>query len=203
MDEIGALIDRGFCERDALLVARDLIGAFLWHGDVVLRIVETEAYRWPDDTANHCRAGRTPRNAPMWGRAGYAYVYVCYGQHAMLNVVTDREGEGAAVLVRACEPVAGIATIAARRRGLRGPTALAGPGRVAAALALDRSFSGHDLLAPGGLELRFGPAPKQLACGARVGIDYAAPEHRDAPWRFADADSRFVSHRRTLTPTER
>ena len=106
-----------FAARPAEVVAPALLGMLLVRDDVVLRITEVEAYAWPDDTANHCRMGRTARNAPMWGPAGHAYVYRCYGLHAMLNVVTNAEGEGAAVLVRACEPVAGHATIAERRRG--------------------------------------------------------------------------------------
>ena len=78
----------------------------------MLRITETEAYRWPSDSASHNRFGRTARNAAMWGPGGRAYVYLCYGIHQMLNIVTDREDEASAVLIRACEPC-GLATIRA------------------------------------------------------------------------------------------
>ena len=199
----GQLLPESFFGRDALAVARDLVGRVLVRDDVALRITETEAYRHPGDTASHCRAGRTARNAAMWGPPGRAYVYVCYGLHAMLNLVTDRDGEGAAVLVRAAEAVAGLETIRARRGASSSSDEsnwLAGPGKVGQALALDTSFSGHRLFERGGLELRAGLPAMDVLCGPRVGIDYALPEHRDAPYRFADARSRAVTHRRTLRP---
>jgi DNA-3-methyladenine glycosylase len=130
----GRLLSRQFYARDALEVARDLLGQEIWHGDVGLRITEVEAYRYPDDTANHCRAGFTTRNAPMWGPPGHAYVYLCYGLHQMLNLVTNRDGEGAAVLIRSCEPIAGHRTIRRRRGGKEGPVLLTGPGKVGQAL---------------------------------------------------------------------
>ena len=180
---------------DALIAARRLLGCLLVRDDVVLRIAEVEAYRWPDDTANHCRMGRTPRNEPMWGPAGRAYVYRCYGIHAMLNVVTGGVGEGAAVLIRGADVLAGQETVRARRGGMLD---LAGPGKVGAALDLDPTWSHHDLGVPGGLELRPGPAPTRVLVGPRVGIDYASPDDRAAPWRLACADSRQVSQRRAL-----
>lgn len=193
------LLPQSFFARDALTVARDLLGARLRRDDVVLRITEVEAYL-PGDSANHCFRGRTARNAPMWGPAGHAYVYVCYGLHHLLNLVTGAEGEGEAVLIRACEPLAGHATLAARRNGVEGPGQLTGPGKVGAALGLDRTWNDHPLFLPGGLEvLRGEPAPDILA-GPRVGIDYARPEHREAPWRLAVAGSPWVSHRRWLLP---
>jgi DNA-3-methyladenine glycosylase len=193
-----ALLSADFYARDALVVARELLGKELRHGAVRLRITEVEAYRHPGDTANHCRAGRTARNAPMWGEPGHAYVYRCYGLHHMLNLVTNREGEGAAVLIRACEPIAGHEVIATRRGGKTGPVLLTGPGKVAEALALDATFNGHALFRPGGLEARQGPVPARIAVGPRVGIDYASEADRLAPWRLAVADSVWVSHRRTL-----
>jgi DNA-3-methyladenine glycosylase len=194
----GALLPASFFARDALDVARDLVGVILRHGPVAVRITEVEAYRWPDDSANHCHRGPTARNAPMWGPPGRAYLYRCYGIHTMLNLVTGPEGEGAAVLIRSAEPVEGIETLQARRHGLRGPALLAGPGRLAAALGLDLSFNHHPVTEPGGLETRVGRPPARLAVGPRVGIDYAEPRHIAAPWRLADADSRWVSERRNL-----
>lgn len=197
-----APVDRSLFAADTLVVARRLIGRYLRHGPVVLRITEVEAYRWPDDSANHCDKGRTARNAAMFGPPGTAYVYVCYGVHRMLNLVTRRAGEGAAVLVRGAEPVAGHALVAERRGGRTGPDSLAGPGKVAAALALELSFNGHDLVAAGGLQVLHGQPAPRLAFGPRIGIDYAQPEHRDAPWRVAEAGSRWVSHRCRLTHEE-
>lgn len=183
---------------DALVAAGRLVGAHLVQGELVMRIVEVEAYRWPDDTACHARAGRTARNATMWGPAGHAYVYLCYGLHWMLNVVTDGPDAASAVLIRGVEVLAGHDVVAARRGRRLAPGVLAGPGKVGAALGLDARWDGHDLCAPGGLALHPGRPPLRWLAGPRVGIDYATPEHVAAPWRLADADSDQVSHRRAL-----
>ena len=189
---------RSFYERDVVVVARDLLGKVLRHGEVALRITETEAYRWPGDTACHARSGRTARNAAIWGPPGRAYVYLCYGLHHMLNIVTGADGEAAAVLVRACEPVHGLATVRRRRGGKDGPVLLTGPGKVAQALALDTSFSHHPLYRRGGLTVEDAPAPAGILVGTRIGIDYALPEHRALSWRFAVADSVWVTQRAGL-----
>lgn len=198
---MAALLPQSFYARDALIVAEELIGQHIHHGEVVLRITEVEAYCHPDDTASHCRMGKTPRNAPMWGPAGRAYVYLCYGIHNMLNIVTNRPGEGAAVLVRSCEPVAGLPQILARRKAAQLSHALvAGPGKVCMALGIDLSFSNHVLYQRGGLELREGTTRPTILRGPRVGIGYASELHQRAPWRFAAADSRSVTLRAQLTP---
>jgi DNA-3-methyladenine glycosylase len=195
--------------RDALEVAQDLIGKRVVSGEVALRITEVEAYRYPGDSANHCRFGRTARNAPMWGPPGRAYLYLCYGMHWMLNLVTGPEGEGAAVLVRAAEPLekggAGLDLIVARRRWTRrvGPALLTGPGKVAAALGLGAIHNEQPLFRSGGpLIVCDGPRPAALVAGPRVGIDYADPADRAAPWRIADAASDWVSVRKTLVPID-
>jgi DNA-3-methyladenine glycosylase len=192
------VLPQSFYARDALVVARELLGKQLVHGEVVLRITEVEAYCSPEDTASHCRMGRTARNAPMWGEPGHAYVYLCYGMHNMLNLVTNQVGEGAAVLIRSCEPVEGLALIAKRRGGQRGPISLTGPGKVGAALALDTSFSNHALYERGGLYLREGDAPAAVVAGPRVGIAYASAKDQRAPWRFAIADNAWVTQRKQL-----
>lgn len=193
---------RAFYERDALEVARDLLGRWLIAGEVVLRIAEVEAYRGPTDSACHTAAGRTARNEAMWGPPGRAYVYRCYGLHWMLNVVSGQEGDGCAVLVRGAELVEGAAVVEARR-GRSGRGTLAGPAKVAQALAVDRGFDGHDLTEAGGLVLAAGVPADRVLAGPRVGIDYAAPADRDAPWRLAIAGSTEVSVRRTLRPADR
>jgi DNA-3-methyladenine glycosylase len=194
MSSLPPLLPRSFYARDALTVARELLGKELRRGRVRLRITEVEAYCFPGDTANHARFGRTARNAPMWGPPGRAYVYLCYGLHWMLNLVTNREGEAAAVLVRAAEPIAGLAQVRARR-GMRreGPVLLTGPGKVGQALGLDGTFNDHALYRAGGLEVRDGEPPAGLLHGPRVGIDYAEPGDRRAPWRVATAGTRWVS----------
>lgn len=181
-------------------VARELIGRTLRRDAVVLRVTETEAYKWPPDTACHAKAGRTPRTEPLFGPPGRAYVYLCYGIHSLLNLVTGEDGQAQAVLIRACEPVAGLDVVEERRGGRRGPSLLDGPGKVGQALGLDTSWSHHDVTVGGGLEVGLGVDPLRLLAGPRVGIDYALPEHRELPWRFAEADSRWVGHRKTLRP---
>lgn len=194
----GRLLSRQFYSRDALDVARDLLGQEIWHGGVGLRITEVEAYRHPGDSANHCFVGRTPRNEPMWGPPGHAYVYLCYGIHQMLNFVTNRDGEGAAVLIRSCEPLAGERTVRRRRGDKQGPVLLTGPGKVGQALGIDTSFSGHPLFRKGGLEVREGTQPGGVVVGSRIGIDSATAEDRAAEWRFAVAGTPWVSHRSAL-----
>ena len=199
----GPLIARRFYARGAELVAPELLGMLLCRDGVVLRITEVEAYRWPDDSACHARHGRTARNDALWGPPGRAYIYLCYGLHHMLNLVTGRDGEAGAVLVRAAEPVTGLETVRARRRGASGPALLAGPGRLGAALALDLSFNRERLFRRGGLEVRRGGAPAAILSGARIGIDYAEPAHRARRWRFAVAGSPWVSRSGGLMPRER
>lgn len=194
-------LPKSFYQRDALQVAPELLGMLLRHGPVVLRITEVEAYLWPDDSACHNRFGRTARNAAMWGPGGHAYVYLCYGIHQMLNVVTNPPDEAAAVLIRSAEPVEGLDVIRKRRNQLQGPVLLAGPGKIGAALAIDTTWSGHALYEAGGLEVLEGQSPSEILTGPRVGVDYAKPEHRDAPWRFAAAGTRWITVPKTLRPT--
>ncbi len=196
--DVASPLPRRFYARDAVEVARDLLGAHIVRERVRLRITETEAYRWPGDTACHGRAGKTARNAALWGSPGRAYVYLCYGLHNMLNLVTGASGEASAVLVRSCEPVAGGPTIRRRRGGRSGPVLLTGPGKVGQSLDLDTSWSGHVLYRVGDLTVEAGDPPDRVLVGPRVGIDYAEPEHRVLPWRFAAADTRWVSARRGL-----
>jgi DNA-3-methyladenine glycosylase len=183
------------------LAARALLGQLLVREGVTLRITEVEAYGGPKDTASHARHGRTPRNAPMWGPPGRAYLYFCYGVHWMLNVVAGPEGAATAVLIRGAEVVAGLELVLQRRKAAKAtPLLCAGPGKVAQALGLDKTFDGHDLLAPGGLELRPGTPPSVVLAGPRLGIGFATPEDQARPWRFADGQSRALLQRKALTP---
>lgn len=190
-----------FYRRDALEVAIDLLGQTIEAGEVRLRITEVEAYRSNGDSANHCFHGPTPRNAPMWGAPGHAYIYLCYGIHSLLNLVTGEEGVGEAVLIRAAEPLAGEERIRERRGGAQGKERTTGPGRVAAALGIDHRMSGIPCFIEGGpLVLREGRRPTTILAGPRIGIDYAAPADREAPYRFADADSPYVMKKRAMSP---
>ena len=183
------------------LAARSLLGCLLVHECVTLRITEVEAYGGPGDSASHARHGRTVRNAPMWGPPGRAYLYLCYGMHWMLNVVTGPEGEASAVLIRSAEVLDGIEAALARRRTANvTPQLCAGPGKVAQALGLDKAFDGHDLLAPGGLDLWPGTPPARILAGPRLGIAFATPDDQIRPWRFADGGSHAVAQRKALCP---
>ncbi|KAL8128824.1 hypothetical protein V2J09_017979 [Rumex salicifolius] len=182
-----------FFQIDALELAPLLLGKLIRKGDVVLQITEVEAYR-TNDSACHGRFGITPRTAPVFGPGGHAYVYLCYGLHTMLNVVADKEGNGAAVLIRASAPVAGLKTIQQRRGQItEKPVLLTGPGKVGQALGLTTEWSNHPLYELGGLELLDGPKPESILVGPRVGIEYALPEHVSAPWRFTIAGTQWIS----------
>lgn len=176
-----------------------------------MAITEVEAYAGPEDTASHARFGVTQRNATMWGPGGHAYVYLCYGIHNMLNVSADVSGRASAVLIRACEPVAGLEEIrrrrggSAQRSGRAGKSdaaLLAGPGKVGSALEIDPSWSDHPLYRKRELYIVAGDPPAGVLVGPRVGIDYAAPADRARPWRFAAAANACVSHPRGLSVLE-
>ena len=165
------------------------------------RVVEVEAYIGLEDRASHARMGPTPRNRVMFGPAGIAYVYLVYGMHHCLNVVTEAAGRPAALLVRAVEPVAGmVAMRAARGRpGVADHRLAAGPGLLGAAFGIDRSFTGMDLCDPASpLHLEAAPVGRpapNLASGPRIGIASAGEPWTTVPWRLVDADSPSLSRR--------
>lgn len=193
-------LPQSFFARPVDELARALLGCRIKRGPIVLAITEVEAYAGPEDTASHARFGETDRNAAMWGPAGRAYVYLCYGIHNMLNVSAAQPGRASAVLIRACEPVAGLDEIRRRRGGKSGAASLAGPGKVGAALELDTSWSGHPLYRAGGLSVLPGEPPAGVLVGPRVGIDFAERADLERPWRFAVAESAWVSHPVGLRP---
>lgn len=170
--------DRGWFDRPAAELARDLLGARLVHdgpgGRVGGEIVEVEAYQGPEDRAAHSARGRTARNAVMFGPPGHLYVYLIYGLHHCLNVVAGPGGKPEAVLIRALALDEGVETARARRGPDTPERRLAsGPGNVGRALGLDRSANGLDLLrGPVWVEARAGPAPR-LDHGPRIGVAYA------------------------------
>ncbi|MDE2876170.1 MAG: DNA-3-methyladenine glycosylase [Gemmatimonadota bacterium] len=143
------------------------------------RIVETEAYLGRDDPASHAFRGRTRRNGTMFGKRGALYVYVSYGIHHCINVVTGEEGDPGAVLIRALEPVSGL-DVMARRRG-RTTELCSGPGRLAQAFGITMRHDGHDLSRPP-IRLVAQPAPAGAVVGisGRIGVSRAA----DRPLRF-------------------
>jgi DNA-3-methyladenine glycosylase len=175
-----------FFARDAVTVAKALIGARLLVDGIGGLVVETEAYD-RDDPASHSFAGPTQRNAVMFGPSGRAYVYRIYGAHWCLNVVCDGEPRGA-VLIRALEPTDGL-DLMAERRGTADPRLLcSGPGKLCQALAVTKAHDGLALDEPPFALFAAGPAPR-LAIGPRIGLTKAA----DTPWRFGASGSRFLS----------
>lgn len=172
-------LTRAALERDAPEVAPFLLNKLLVHGECVGRIVEVEAYR-EDDPASHTFGGPTQRNRVMFGPAGHLYVYFTYGMHFCANVVTGEEGHGAAVLLRAVEPIAGIETMRMRRQGR---AAIAdGPAKLCQAFGIDGSFNGADLTDGDGVGVFDDgtPPPDTPRVGPRIGISKAV----DVPWRW-------------------
>lgn len=181
-------LTQAFFARPVLEVARDLVGRILelpGSGDPLrVRLVEVEAYGGEDDPASHAGRGPTPRSRIMFGPAGFAYVYVIYGMHHCLNLVTGPAGAASAVLLRAAEPLAGLPP---------DPRLLAGPGRLCRALGIDRSWNGlpvaADLAGDRRLRLLPGTPARRVAASPRVGIRLAA----ERPWRFTDPASASLS----------
>lgn len=183
----------------APVLAPKLIGCELEANGVRGRIVETEAYQGEDDRACHASKGRTPRTDLLYRKPGTLYLYLVYGMHTLLNIVCDREGVPAAVLIRSLDIVAGEDLARRRRRHATCQNALLanGPGKVTQALALDRAQNGLTLGASR-CPLRLYPATEKrrsLANGPRVGVDYAGPGWVDKPWRWWESGFPVVSSR--------
>ncbi|WP_447956229.1 DNA-3-methyladenine glycosylase [Vreelandella sp. EE7] len=192
-------LPRRFYDRDTLLVARELLGCQLVRrvGDelVAATIVETEAYRGAADSACHAHRRKTPRTEAMFGPPGHAYVYLVYGMHWLLNIVTQPEGNPCAVLVRAVEPAVNEEAMR-YYRPIQGKALCNGPGKLTRALQIDKSLYGEDMTQPETLWVTQGKAVERISSGPRVGIDYAAPADRDAPWRLWVVDNPWVSKAR-------
>jgi DNA-3-methyladenine glycosylase len=185
---LSAPLPRAFYARPVVDVARDLLGCVVAFEGAAGKIVETEAYH-DSEPACHAHIGLTARTHVLFGPPGRAYVYRSYGIHALLNAVAEPEGVGAAVLIRALEPEAGLE----RMRERRGRHALldlcSGPGKLTQALGVDLAENTTDLVdGPIAILPRDGPPPG-IVVGPRIGITKAA----ELPWRFCSAGSRFVS----------
>ncbi len=182
-----------FYARAVLEVARDLIGCVVRHGDAAGVIVETEAYH-DSEPACHAFVGLTPRTRTLFGPPGRAYVYRSYGIHALLNAVCEPEGVGAAVLIRALEPIAGLEAMRARR-GVRSDGELcSGPGKLTQALGVELRHNDTDLVhGPVRIHARQAAAPElAVVAGERIGITKAV----ELPWRFCVAGNPHVSRPR-------
>jgi DNA-3-methyladenine glycosylase len=182
-------------DTDAASAAVRLLGCILEcdidERKVHLRIVETEAYD-ETDVASHSYKGKTPRSEIMFGPAGYLYVYFTYGMHYCANIVVGETGYGAAVLIRAVEPLDHEDILEVRRGGKRGVEITNGPAKLCQAMGIDKTMNGHDLRkAP--LKLIMQPAlpGNAVATTARIGISQA----KDVPWRFYVLGNIYVSNK--------
>ena len=192
-----SILPREFYDRPTLVVARDLIGARLVRMLDGTRlaglITETEAYVGEQDLGCHARAGLTPRTRIMYGPPGHAYVYFTYGNHWMLNAVTERQGYPAAVLIRAIEPIEARDIISHRRNGRD----TLGPGKLTQAMGISQPENGLDLTtAVSGLWIEAGPrlADSDVTVGPRVGLNTVPEPWRSMPWRFNTTGRRSGTH---------
>lgn len=184
---------------DVVKIARELLGKVLVTkiAGVVTSgiIVETEAYSWKERGCHAYDGRKTQRNAIMFEKGGYAYVYLCYGMHNLFNVVTNKSGVAEAVLVRALEPVHGVKEMEMRRGQLANPFHLtSGPGKLTKALGIDRKLNGKFLLDN---EVWIEDTGRKISAGnieasARIGIDYAG-EDAKLPWRFTIRGNKWIS----------
>lgn len=178
-------LPRSFYDRDTVTVARELLGKLLVHRvfdvELIGRIVEAEAYIGAHDLASHSSKGLTERTKIMFGQPGHAYVYLIYGVHHCMNVVTEREGNGAAILIRAIEPVQNIS---ARTNG---------PGLLCRAMQIDKRLNGHDLLSENFFVASPEDAtPVSIVKRPRIGVDYAGAWAR-RHLRFYIRGNKYVS----------
>ena len=198
-------LPRDFFLQDTITVARALLGCTLWRrvGQelVAARLVETEAYLGANDPASHARRGlRSERNESMYLEGGHAYVYFTYGMHWCMNVVTQEPDTAEAVLLRAGEPVRGIGSMRERRpKAKRDYDLTNGPGKLCAALAIDRSFDGEDLrgdslyLTARDIDV----VERDIVVSPRIGVE-GAGEAAFWPLRFFLKGNRYVSAYRNV-----
>ena len=176
-----------FFNRPTLTVARELLGARLVREQDGVKLVglisETEAYFGFDDLASHAKAGRTIRTAPMFGPPGHAYIYFTYGNHWMLNAVTETEGFPAAVLIRAIQPVEGVEVMLERRNGRD----TLGPGKLTQAMGITKSENNVNLTEAGSslrIERGISIPENSVTIGPRVGLNKTPEPWFSKPWRF-------------------
>jgi len=194
-------LGRDFYEREPVtLVARELIGKYLFstiEGKLTAgRIVETEAYDGRKDKACHAFLKRTKRTEIMYEKGGLSYVYLCYGIHHLFNIVTNREGFADAVLIRAIKPVYGVEVMKSRRSKTKIRNLGNGPGILTQSLSISKDLTGMDLVdSPLWISELANECKPKILEDRRIGVDYAE-EDALLPWRFLEADSRWVSRKK-------
>jgi DNA-3-methyladenine glycosylase len=182
-------LGKKFFSQDTVDLAKALLGKHLVFGRLRGIIVETEAYLYKNDPGCHAYKGKTPRNAPMFGPAGRAYVYLIYGMYHCLNIVSGKEGEGEAVLIRALEPVDGIALMQKRRKTKKTENLCNGPGKLTQAFGITRKLNNASLL-EGDFRVYDSRIKPKICRSTRIGLSAG----KDLLLRFYVKDSRFVSY---------
>jgi len=183
-------LGKKFFNRPAADLAKALLGKYLCLGDLKGVIVETEAYLCRDDPGCHASRGITARNAPMFGPAGRVYVYLIYGMYHCLNIVSGKEGEGEAVLIRALEPVQGIEKMQRRRKIQKIENLCNGPGKLTQAFGITKKHNNLSLL-DGPLRICDSRIKPEICASTRIGLSAG----KELELRFFIKDSRFVSKR--------
>ncbi len=208
-DQPAKLATDFFLRADTLAIARDLIGKLLVVPDeagnrLSAMIVETEAYLGEIDRAAHSFGGRrTARNEITYASGGRVYVFFIYGMYFQLNFVCGPEDSPHVCLIRAVEPVEGIGIMRERRNTKNDRNLTSGPGKLCIAFGIDRAFNGADLSGDRiWLEDFRTPLPDEIACGPRIGIDYAG-EFAEKPWRFWLGGNRNVSATKSKVKSQR
>ena len=195
------IIPSSFFARGTVEVAPDVLGKYLVRARdgrrrLIVRIVEVEAYRGRDDPASHAYRGPTPRNAPMFGDPGHAYVYFTYGNHFMLNITTQKAGTPGAVLIRGVQPVEGVEIMRQLRPRVPDSELTNGPGKLTKALDIDKRLNGLDMTRTGPLFIVDGAGPSlEIWRSTRVGIGQAG---LDRLWRFYIKDNPYVTKHRPV-----
>jgi DNA-3-methyladenine glycosylase len=181
-------LGKKFFNRPTVELARALLGKYLVFGKLKGIIVETEAYLYKDDPGCHASRGITPRNAPMFGPAGYTYVYLIYGMYNCLNIVSGKTGEGEAVLIRALEPVEGIDVMQKRRNTKKIENLCSGPGKLTQAFGITRKHNNLSLL-EGPIQVYNSRLKPEIVTNTRIGLSVG----KELELRFYVEGSRFVS----------
>jgi len=194
------ILNRNFYQQPTLQVAEQLIGKLLIRTvgkqHLIGKIVETEAYIGENDSACHAAKGLTPRTEVMFGEAGFSYIYLVYGMHFMLNIVTEKSNYPAAVLIRAVEPLKGISTMQSYRN-TEIKELCNGPAKLCQAFAINKDLNNWDLTKGQALWLEDSDSQSknEVIRSTRIGIHYANKKDRDAKWRFCHKNSGFVSRK--------
>ncbi len=193
------MLDVDFYKRPTLEVAKDLLGKVL----VVMqkgkrlsgKIVETEAYIGSNDKACHASWRNREFCKSLWGPAGFAYVYLTYGLHYMLNIVTEKDSFPSAVLIRAVEPIDGVNIMVQNRSTENIKNLTSGPAKLTKAFGIDKGYDGRSITSNRFYISNENYKVKNLVSSSRIGIDYANEPWKSLPWRFCDADSSYLSRK--------